>query len=277
MKAAVFQGKGLVECQHRPDPGIEDPGDAIVRVGLTCVCGSDLWFCRGLTDYPPGSPIGHEFIGVVEQVGDDVSAVAPGDFVISPWSYSDGTCPNCRAGITTACCNGGFIPLANHSGGQGELVRLPLADGTLVKVPGSVSDYSANVLASFLTLSDVMGTGYHAAVCARVRRSDTVAVVGDGAVGLCAVIAAKLLGAERIIVLSRHPARQRLAEEFGATHVVAERDGRGGAGDHRRRRCECRAGMCRNRSGDADGDRHLPGGSDGRHRRAAARSGDTGR
>ncbi|ORW69101.1 IMP dehydrogenase [Mycobacterium saskatchewanense] len=223
MRAAVFLGERTVECEYRPDPHIVDPADAIVRVGLASVCGSDLWHYRGLTDYVPGSPIGHEFIGIVEQVGSDVATVAPGDFVISPWSYSDGTCPNCRAGMTTACVNGGFIPRDNHSGGQGELVRLPLADGTLVKVPGSMADYSTDILASLLTLSDVMGTGNHAAVSAEVQKGDTVAVVGDGAVGLCGVIAAKRLGAERIVALSRNPSRQRLAERFGATDVVAER------------------------------------------------------
>jgi threonine dehydrogenase-like Zn-dependent dehydrogenase len=221
MKAAIFKGKGDIELGERPDSTIKKQTDAIVRVVLACVCGSDLWYYRGESDYTPNSPIGHEFIGVVEQVGDKVSNIAKGDFVIAPFAYCDGTCPNCQAGMTTACVAGGFIPAGNGDGGQGEFVRVPLADGTLVKVPGS--DHSDETLASLLTLSDVMGTGHHAAVCAEVKKGDTVAVVGDGAVGLCAIIAAKRLGAERIIVLSRNPARQKLAREFGATDIVEER------------------------------------------------------
>nr|WP_245906628.1 alcohol dehydrogenase catalytic domain-containing protein [Mycolicibacterium palauense] len=213
----------MVATEQRRDPLIQSCADAVVRVDLACVCGSDLWLYRGESDYAPGSPIGHEFIGVVDQVGDDVTAVAPGDFVISPFTYSDGTCANCRNGMTSACVNGGFIPRDSHSGGQAELVRVPLADGTLVKVPGAISDYSPLLRAALLTLSDVMGTGYHAAVCAGVEPGDTVAVVGDGAVGLCAVIAAKRLGAERVIALSRNPRRQHLAKHFGATDIVAER------------------------------------------------------
>lgn len=221
MKAAIFKGKGDIELVERPAPTIKEQTDAIVRVVLACVCGSDLWYYRGESDYTPNSPIGHEFMGVVEQVGEKVSNVSKGDFVISPFAYSDGTCPHCQAGITTACVAGGFIPAGNGDGGQGEAVRVPLADGTLVKVPGS--SHSDETLASLLTLSDVMGTGHHAAVCAGVKKGDTVAVVGDGAVGLCAIIAAKRLGAERIIALSRNPARQKLAKEFGATDIVKER------------------------------------------------------
>jgi threonine dehydrogenase-like Zn-dependent dehydrogenase len=221
MQAAIFQGPWKIEVGERPDPTIKEPTDAVVRVVLACVCGSDLWYYRGETDYPVGSPIGHEFIGVVEQVGDEVRTVAKGDFVISPFAYSDGTCPNCQVGMTTACLHGGFFPVGNGDGGQGECVRVPLADGTLVKVPGST--YSDEIMKSLLTLSDVMGTGHHAAVSAEVQKGDTVAVVGDGAVGLCAVIAAKRLGAARILTLSRHPARQQLAREFGATDIVEER------------------------------------------------------
>jgi threonine dehydrogenase-like Zn-dependent dehydrogenase len=221
MKAAIFKGKGAIEVGERPDPTIKEPTDAVVRVVLACVCGSDLWYYRGETDFPVGSPIGHEFIGVVEQVGDEVRHVAKGDFVISPFAYSDGTCPNCQVGMTTACLNGGFFPAGNGDGGQGEFVRVPLADGTLVKVPGS--NYSDEIMKSLLTLSDVMGTGHHAAVSAEVQKGDTVAVVGDGAVGLCAILAAKRLGAARILGLSRHPVRQQLAREFGATDIVEER------------------------------------------------------
>ncbi len=221
MKAAIFQGPWKIEVGERPDPTIKDPTDAVVRVVLACVCGSDLWYYRGETEFPIGGPIGHEFIGVVEQVGDEVRHVAKGDFVVSPFAYSDGTCPNCQVGITTACWNGGFFPVENGDGGQGEFVRVPLADGTLVKVPGS--SYSDEIMKSLLALSDVMGTGYHAAVSAEVEPGDTVVVVGDGAVGLCAIIAAKRLGAARIIALSRNSARQALAREFGATDIVEQR------------------------------------------------------
>ena len=221
MKAAIFKGPWKIEVGDRPDPTIKEPTDAVVRVVLACVCGSDLWYYRGETDFPVGSAIGHEFIGIVEQVGNEVRHVAKGDFVISPFAYSDGTCPNCQVGITTACVHGGFFPAGNGDGGQGEFVRVPLADGTLVKVPGS--DYSDEILKSLLTLSDVMGTGHHAALSAEVQRGDTVAVVGDGAVGLCAVLAAKRLGAARILAMSRHPARQQLARKFGATDIVEER------------------------------------------------------
>jgi len=219
MRAAIFHEPGRVEAGDRPDPSIVEPTDAIVRVVLSCVCGSDLWYYRGDSPFPPG-PVGHEFVGVVEDVGRDVSDIKRGDFVIAPFAFSDGTCPHCRHGITSACANGGFYPM-NGDGGQGEAVRVPLADGSLVTVPGS--GHSEEMLASLLTLSDVMSTGHHAAVCADVRPGSTVAVVGDGAVGLSGALAAKRLGAERIIALSRHADRQRLAREFGATDVVDQR------------------------------------------------------
>src|SRR3954463_5487001 len=220
MRAAIFRGPGAVEVGDRPDLVIDAPTDAVVRVVLACVCGSDLWYYRGDTPFDPG-PIGHELIGVVEEVGADVTSVRKGDFVVSPFAFSDGTCPHCRHGVHTACVNGGFMPATNGDGGQGEAVRISQADGTLVKVPGS--GHSDETLASLLTLSDVMGTGHHAAVCAGVKAGDTVAVVGDGAVGLCAVLAAKRLGAERIIALSRHAPRQELARAFGATDIVEAR------------------------------------------------------
>lgn len=221
MRAAIFQEPGSVSVGDRPDPGIVEPTDAVVRVVLACVCGSDLWFYRGETPMEAGVPVGHEFIGVVEDVGAEVRGVKAGDLVIAPFAFSDGTCPHCRHGVQTACSNGGFFPVPGGDGGQGEAVRVPQADGTLVAVPGS--GHGADQLASFLTLSDVMGTGHHAAVCARVQEGDTVAVVGDGAVGLCAVLAARRLGAERIIALSRHAPRQALAREFGATDIVEVR------------------------------------------------------
>jgi threonine dehydrogenase-like Zn-dependent dehydrogenase len=219
MRAAVFNGPRSISVADRPDASIAEPTDAVVRVVLACVCGSDLWFYRGDSPFEPG-PIGHEFVGVVEDVGSEVQDIAKGDFVIAPFAFSDGTCPNCRHGITSACWSGGFFP-QNGDGGQGEAVRVPLADGTLVTVPGT--GHSDEMMRSLLTLSDVMATGHHAAVCARVKPGDVVAVVGDGAVGLCGVLAAKRLGAERVIALSRHAARQQLAREFGATDIVAER------------------------------------------------------
>jgi threonine dehydrogenase-like Zn-dependent dehydrogenase len=219
MRAAIFQEPRSITAGDRPDATITEPTDAVVRVVLACVCGSDLWYYRGDSPFEPG-PIGHEFIGVVEETGSEVRNMAKGDLVIAPFAFSDGTCPHCRQGVTTACANGGFFPM-NGDGGQGEAVRVPLADGTLVTVPGS--GHSDEMLRSLLTLSDVMSTGHHAAVCASVNAGATVAVVGDGAVGLSAVLAAKRLGAERIIALSRHPARQELAGAFGATDIVAAR------------------------------------------------------
>jgi threonine dehydrogenase-like Zn-dependent dehydrogenase len=219
MRAALFEKPGSITVGDRPDPVVAEPSDAVVRVVLACVCGSDLWFYRGDSEFEPG-PIGHEFVGVVEDVGPDVQNIKQGDFVIAPFAFSDGTCPHCRHGITSACANGGFFPM-NGDGGQGEAVRVPLADGTLVEVPGS--GHSDEIMRSLLSLSDVMATGHHAAVCARVEPGHTVAVVGDGAVGLCGVLAAKRLGAERIIALSRHEDRHRLAREFGATAIVERR------------------------------------------------------
>jgi threonine dehydrogenase-like Zn-dependent dehydrogenase len=219
MRAAIFEGPHSITVGERPDAAIHESTDAVVRVVLACVCGSDLWFYRGETPFDPG-PIGHEFVGVVDDVGTDVRDIKKGDLVIAPFAYSDGTCPHCRHGMTTACVSGGFFP-QNGDGGQGEAVRVPLADGTLVSVPGS--GHSDEMMASLLTLSDVMATGHHAAVCAQVKEGDTVAVVGDGAVGLCAVLAAKRLGAGRVIALSRHADRQILARDFGATDTVEQR------------------------------------------------------
>src|SRR6478609_5845890 len=219
MRAALFIEPRRIEAGDRRDPVIVEPTDAIVRVVLACVCGSDLWYYRGDSPFEPG-PIGHEFVGVVEDVGADVSDLTRGDLVIAPFAFSDGSCPNCQHGITTACMNGGFFPM-NGDGGQGEAVRVPLADTTLVTVPGS--GHSGEMMRSLLTLSDVFATGHHAAVCAQVKPGQTVAVVGDGAVGLSGVLAAKRIGAERIIALSRHAERQALAREFGATDVVEQR------------------------------------------------------
>jgi threonine dehydrogenase-like Zn-dependent dehydrogenase len=219
VRAAIFNEPRNITAGDRPDATIREPTDAVVRVVVACVCGSDLWYYRGDSPFESG-PIGHEFIGVIEDVGADVSTLRKGDLVISPFAFSDGSCPNCQNGITTACMNGGFFPM-NGDGGQGEAVRVPLADTTLVTVPGS--GHSDEMMRSLLTLSDVFATGHHAAVCAQVKPGHTVAVVGDGAVGLSGVLAAKRLGAERIIALSRHADRQKLAREFGATDIVAER------------------------------------------------------
>jgi alcohol dehydrogenase len=222
MKAAIFRGPGGVAVEDRPKPTIAEPTDAIVRVVLACVCGSDLWYYRGLSDHAHGG-IGHEFIGVVDEVGADVTSVAVGDFVIAPFAWSDGTCRNCEAGFQTACVHGGFFGQGGDGdGGQAEFVRVPYADGTLVAVPGS--DLSEEMMASLLALTDVMSTGYHAAISAGVGKGDTVAVVGDGAVGLSGVLSATLLGAGRIILLgSTHGDRHALAREWGATDVVTAR------------------------------------------------------
>ncbi len=223
MKAAYFIGKDTIAAREVEKPTIQDQTDAIVRVVYACVCGSDLWYYRGVADHPEGS-IGHEFIGVVEEAGNDVQNLKPGDFVISPFSYSDNTCPNCQAGFQTACLHGGFFGSGTPGdGAQAEFVRVPQADGTLVTVP-SAGNLSEDVMMSLLSLSDVMGTGYHAAVSAEVKKGDTVAVVGDGAVGLCGVLSAKMLGAERIIVLaSTHENRHELAKKWGATDIITVR------------------------------------------------------
>ncbi len=220
MKAAIFGGARDITVGERPDPVLKDPSDAIVRVTLACVCGSDLWYYRGLSPHDLGA-IGHEFMGVVEKVGADVRDLRPGDLVVTPFTYSDGTCVLCRAGWPSNCLHGGGYGNHGMDGGQGEAVRVPFADATLVTVPGT--GHSDETLRSVLALSDVACTGHHAAVSAGVGAGMTVAVVGDGAVGLSAVLAAKRLGAARIIALSRNPARQAVASEFGATDIVAER------------------------------------------------------
>ena len=220
MRAAILNGPGSIDVAERPDPTIQEPTDAIVRVVLACVCGSDLWYWRGVSSHTVGS-IGHEFIGTVEAVGAEVEDLAVGDLVIAPFIFSDMSCPHCLNGSTLSCIQGGNFGNGEIDGGQGEMVRVPLAGSTLVPVPGA--GHSDDMLKSLLTLSDVMATGHHAAVSAGVKRGDTVAVVGDGAVGLSAVLASRRLGAERIIALSRHPERQKLALEFGATDLVEER------------------------------------------------------
>ncbi|GAA1509984.1 hypothetical protein BJ978_001177 [Agromyces terreus] len=229
MLATVIHAARDIRVETVPDPVLSTGGDAIVRVVAACVCGSDLWPYRGITPTDQPHRIGHEFVGVVEAVGDDVESIEVGDFVIAPFYVCDGTCVNCRNGVSTSCLNGGWWGGDDRlggfaDGGQGERVRVPLADGTLVPVPVEVEP---DMVPGLLTLSDVMGTGHHAAVSAGVQPGESVVVVGDGAVGLCAVIAAKRLGATTIIAMSRHADRQALARRFGATHVVAERGDEG--------------------------------------------------
>jgi threonine dehydrogenase-like Zn-dependent dehydrogenase len=225
MKATILNAPGDIRVEEVPDPTIVRPTDALVRVTAACVCGSDLWPYRGINEVNGPTRIGHEFVGIVEEVGTQVRSLRPGDFVIAPFKYSDNTCPHCRVGMQTSCVRGGFWGSTDAEGnyvdaGQGEYVRAPLADGTLVSTR-EVPDES--LVPGLLALSDVMGTGWHAAVAAGVQEGDTVVVVGDGAVGLCGVIAAHRMGAERIVAMSRHEPRQQLALKFGATHVVEVR------------------------------------------------------
>jgi threonine dehydrogenase-like Zn-dependent dehydrogenase len=213
-------GAGDVRIENVPDPRLAEPTDALVAVNRAGICGSDLWPYRTMEHSDTGRRMGHEAIGVVEAVGADVRTVKVGDVVVMPFAYSDGTCLFCREGLHTSCIHGGFFGTEDVEGAQAEAVRVPQADGTLVVLPVG-SDEA--LMPSLLTLTDVMGTGHHAAVAAEVGPGKTVAVVGDGAVGLCGVIAARRLGAEQIIILGRHPDRIALAKEFGATEVVSER------------------------------------------------------
>jgi hypothetical protein len=213
-------GAGDVRVETVPDPTIQQPTDALLRITHACICGSDLWPYKKMAPSPTGRRMGHEFIGMVEDVGAGVRTVKKGDLVVAPFLWSDGTCAFCREGLQTSCLHGGGWGSPGVDGGQGEAVRVPQADGTLVVLP--VGPDSA-LMPSLLTLSDVMGTGHHAAKAAKVGPGKTVAIVGDGAVGLCGVIAARRLGAERIVVLGRHPDRIALAREFGASDIVSER------------------------------------------------------
>ncbi|GIF11355.1 zinc-binding dehydrogenase [Actinoplanes teichomyceticus] len=224
MRATYMFGAGDVRVIDVPDPVLHESGDALVRVVQACVCGSDLHPYHNMPASENGSSMGHEFLGVVDQVGADVSTVRPGDLVVAPFAWQDNTCDFCREGVQTSCRNGGFWNAPGVGGGQAEAVRVPLADGTLVKLP--VPRDSA-LLPSLLTLSDVFATGHHAAVRAAVDARTTVTVIGDGAVGLLAVMAAKRLGAEQIILMGRHRDRTDLGREFGATAVVAERGAEG--------------------------------------------------
>lgn len=222
VRATVFHAPGDVRVETVPDPRIERPTDAVVRVTYACICGSDLWFYRGVNTWQPGWRTGHEFCGVVEEVGAEVTSVRRGDVVVVPFAYSDGACEFCRKGVQTSCVDGGYWGGEGDDGGQGEAVRVPHADGTLVVVPPEVAGDAALMRAA-VPLTDVMPTGHHAAVSAGVRRGGTVAVVGDGAVGLCGVLAAARLGAERIFALGHHDDRLALAKTFGATDLVSAR------------------------------------------------------
>ncbi len=221
MFGTFIYGPGDVRYEERETPSLTGTKDAVVRTVAACVCGSDLWGYRGLRGEPGQTPIGHEFVGIVESVGSDVTTVAVGDFVIAPFYGCDGTCINCRNGFSSSCLNRNW-----WDGAQSEYVHVPLADGTLVVVPDVDPDDDA-LVASLLTLSDVMCTGYHAAVSAGVGAGSTVVVVGDGAVGLSAVLASKVLGASRIVAMSRHEDRQKVALSFGATDIVEERGDEG--------------------------------------------------
>jgi threonine dehydrogenase-like Zn-dependent dehydrogenase len=229
MRATVIYGKNDVRLEEVPDPQLLTGTDAIVKVVAACVCGSDLWRYRGINPVNEPSRIGHEFVGVVQAVGDKVSRISVGDFVIAPFYDCDMTCPNCRNGFSTSCLEIGWWGGTDHwgnplDGGQGEYVRVPHADGSLVATPGQPDE---ELVPHLLTLADVFLTGHHAAVSGGVTRGSNVVVVGDGAVGLSAVLAARRLGADRIVLMSRHADRQDLGRDFGATDIVEQRGDEG--------------------------------------------------
>jgi threonine dehydrogenase-like Zn-dependent dehydrogenase len=219
VKATLIYGAGDVRVEDVPDPKVENATDAVVRITHSCICGSDLWPYKNREATEEGGRIGHEFIGVVEETGSDVSRIKQGDLVVAPFFYADGTCEYCRAGLTSACPNGNAWG-AETDGAQGEAARVPFADASLMTL---TVPQDSELMPSLLTLSDVFGTGHHAAVSARVGPGKDVVVVGDGAVGLLAVLASKRLGAERIVLMGHHEDRTDLGREFGATDVVAER------------------------------------------------------
>jgi threonine dehydrogenase-like Zn-dependent dehydrogenase len=220
MRATLIYGAGDVRVEEVPDAALREPTDAVVRVLRACICGSDLWPYASKPASERGARIGHEFLGVVEDVGADVSGLKAGDVVVAPFVWADNSCDFCSEGLHTSCRHGGFWGAAGVDGGQGEAVRVPQAQGTLVKLPVGEDDA---LLPSLLTLSDVFPTGHHCAVTAGVTPRTTVTVIGDGAVGLSAVLAAKRLGAEQILLMGRHTERTDLGREFGATDVIAER------------------------------------------------------
>jgi len=215
MRGAILYGPRDVRFEERAEPTIIEPTDAIIRISATCVCGSDLWPYRGISPVAQPTPMGHEYCGIVEEVGRAVTSIKPGQFVIGSFFASDNTCPHCRAGYPSSCQHREFVTTA-----QAPVLRVPLADGTLVATPDVPS---RDLIPSLLTLSEVMGTGWFAAEAANVKPGMTLVVVGDGAVGLLAVLSGRQIGAERIIAMSRHESRQKLAREFGATEIVTER------------------------------------------------------
>ena len=219
MKGTVLYGPRDVRFEERPEPRIEKRTDAIIRISATCVCGSDLWPYRGIQSIAEPTPMGHEYCGIVEEVGSEVKRVKPGQFVMGSFFASDNICPHCQAGYQTSCQRREFVSTA-----QAPLLRAPLADGTLVATPDVPSE---DLVPSMLATSDVFGTGWFAAAAANVKPGATAVVVGDGAVGLLGVLSAKQMGAERIIAMSRHESRQKLASEFGATDIVTERGDEG--------------------------------------------------
>src|SRR6188768_3559890 len=220
MRGTVLYGPGDIRFEDRETPKIIEPTDAVIRMAATCVCGSDLWPYRGLQPSKGPTPMGHEYCGFVEEVGSAVTSIRPGQFVVGSFATSDNTCPHCRHGYQSSCVGREFMTSA-----QAPFLRVPLADGTLVETPGGVP--SDDMIPSLLATSDVLGTGWFAADAANVKPGATVVVVGDGAVGLLGVLSAKQMGAEQIIAMSRHEARQTLAREFGATDIVAERGDEG--------------------------------------------------
>ncbi len=219
MQGTVLYGPRDVRFEERPDPTIIEPTDAIIRIAATCVCGSDLWPYRGIAPITQPQAMGHEYCGIVEEVGSAVKHITPGQFVVGSFATSDNTCPTCQFGYQSSCVQREFM-----GGAQAPLLRVPLADGTLVATPGIPAD---DLIPSLLTTSDVLGTGWFAADAANVKPGSTIVVVGDGAVGLLGVLSAKQMGAERIIAMSRHETRQQLAHEFGATDIVTERGDEG--------------------------------------------------
>jgi threonine dehydrogenase-like Zn-dependent dehydrogenase len=228
VRAALYMSAGNVIVDDVPDASLSEPTDAVVRVLRSCVCGSDLWSYRGVINRAERSRLGHEFMGLVEEVGSEVRTLRPGDLVVAPFKWSDNTCPACVDGIQSSCRNGGTFGAPGTDGGQGEAVRVPEADGTLVAVPGGVGGVDESLYAALLSTSDVMATGLHGAVMAGVTQGSAVAVIGDGAVGLCAVLGAKaVLGADRIFLMSRHADRAAIGTSFGATDVIAERGDEG--------------------------------------------------